>query len=87
MFSQNDLREVHMHRGPRRTWTGGSHGLYGYLLILEHTGIFLGVEQSTGGELVDLVASLREAGNLRLYHLLYRLTWNTLKLQWDKGKE
>ena len=68
------------------TWTGGSQGLYRYLLVLEHAGILLRVEQGAGRELVDLIASARKVGDLSgLNHLLNGLTRDTLELR--KGKK
>ena len=66
--------------GQTLTWSGSSHGFYGDLLILEHAGILLRVQQSMGGKLVHLVPSLGEIGNLRFNHLLDRLTWTALEL-------
>ena len=62
------------------TRTGGSHWLDTDLLVLQDTGVFLWVEQCSGGELVDLIRGGRELWDARLNHLLDRLTRGALEL-------
>ena len=71
---------------PTFTWTGLSHRLDGNLLVLQHTGFFLRIEESSRWELVHLIARVRYFRHFTLYHLLDCLARGAVKLHEREGE-